>query len=32
MEEKGREKFEKKYTLFHFEQNMTEILTKLAMN
>ena len=29
MGEKGREKFEKKYTLFHFEQNMTEILTKI---
>ena len=30
MGEKGREKFEKKYTLFHFEQNMTEILTKIS--
>lgn len=30
MGEKGREKFEKKFTLFHFEQNMTEILTKIS--
>jgi len=30
MGEKGREKFEKKYTLFHFEQNMTEILRKIS--
>jgi glycosyltransferase involved in cell wall biosynthesis len=30
MGEKGKKKFEKKYTLFHFEQNMTEILTKIS--
>lgn len=30
MGEKGKEKFEKKYTLFHFEQNMTKILTKIS--
>ena len=30
MGEKGRGKFEKKYTLFHFERNMTEILTKIS--
>ena len=30
MGEKGREKFEKKYTLLHFEQNMTDILTKIS--
>jgi glycosyltransferase involved in cell wall biosynthesis len=28
--EKGRKKFEKKYTLSHLEQNMTEILTKIS--
>jgi glycosyltransferase involved in cell wall biosynthesis len=30
MGRKGKEKFEKKYTLFHFEQNMTKILTKIS--
>ena len=30
MGEKGRRKFEKKYTLCHFEQNMTKILTKIS--
>jgi glycosyltransferase involved in cell wall biosynthesis len=29
MERKGKEKFEREYTLSHFEQNMTEILTKI---
>ena len=30
MGRKGKEKFEKKYTLFHFEQKMTEILAKIS--
>ena len=30
MGRKGKEKFEREYTLFHFEQNMTEVLTKIS--
>ena len=30
MEINGKEKFDREYTLSHFEQNMTEILTKIS--
>ena len=30
MGRKGKEKFEREYTLSRFEQNMTEILTKIS--